>query len=156
MDGMLHGAWDLPPACRNVILCADGILQWKPPTAALPLGRPELFHWLGRKLTAPCWLLGVKRAINDVRPQKGEGEFILKQNEFHSFKAKPTYTRAPAWGSPSGCPAFGQMCVQMVWTGFLGMTQRTRNVKYQTSGVSRWSCDAFGSALFTSLGGREW
>lgn len=54
MDGTLHGAWDLPPSGRVVILCADGILQWKPPTAALPLGRPELFHWMGRKLTAPC------------------------------------------------------------------------------------------------------
>lgn len=54
MDGTLHGAWDLPPSGRNVILCADGILQWKPPTAALPLGRPELFHWMGRKLAAPC------------------------------------------------------------------------------------------------------
>lgn len=54
MDGMLHRAWDLPPSSRDVILCADGILQWKPPTAALPLGRPELFHLTGRKLIAPC------------------------------------------------------------------------------------------------------
>lgn len=80
MDGTLHGAWDLPPSGRDVILCADGILQWKPPTAALPLGRHELFHLMGRKLIAPCRLLGVKRAINDKRPLEEEGEFILKQN----------------------------------------------------------------------------
>lgn len=54
MDGTLYGAWALPPSIRDVILRADGILQWKPPTAALPLGRDELFHLTGRKLTAPC------------------------------------------------------------------------------------------------------
>jgi len=53
MDGTLCGAWALPPSGSDVILNADGILQLKPPTASLPLGRHELFCLAGRKLIAP-------------------------------------------------------------------------------------------------------
>lgn len=48
--GTLRGAWDLPPAGRDGVLHADGILRWEPPPAQppLPVMRRELGAPRGR------------------------------------------------------------------------------------------------------------
>lgn len=56
MDGTLHGAWDLPHPVGMSFSVEMASSSGSHPLLLCLLGT-ELFHWMGRKLTAACWEL---------------------------------------------------------------------------------------------------